>query len=801
MRVYIDVSNLICVNFITGIQRVVREVVTRLLETPKLEIVLLSSTKGQFYFDILDNEKFLEYFVHGKGEKSQIFDGRRCQLDDIEAGAIFFDIDSVWNAHLRRSAILPELKKNGVKVAVYVYDIIPITYPQYCHENTTFFFMNYLASFLQYADIMIVSAESTREQIDKLTDQLGLPRKKIFVSWLGADFTAKSDQGDIVEKEVKNIVKQGKYILCIGTIEPRKNHKLLLDAYDEKLANMGINLVFAGKIGWNVEELHQRILEHSKYGHGLYHLSGLNDASIDYLYRNAYVVAFPTFEEGFGLPVIEAIQRNSVLIASDIPVLREVGGEYCDYFDPNSPTSLIALIEKYLNKPEVYQGKKEKLKEYVPVTWEQVADSVTKSLLTLKNDFVLEEPPVKQMVILSARIENLLATLPFIEKYMEFIKELIVCCPDKMAPVLKEHYQGRLKLSTLTDSEVLAGSKLPDDHITRNFYLRCKAMKNEKLDDVFIMGDDDYRPLRPVEKKDFYCNGKYIGYYCYDLEHWTGNVAGMTSFDIGMKKTAKFLMGNGYPCKHYASHMPQIINKNIYQEMLQKHPGMEKEGYCEWSTYFNYMQFYYPATFEASIYKTMCWPGSPTDWKQEVVPDELLFENFYEENYAENGLFFGFSQKFTDKLDLENAEKIRIYLERQEKFQRYQETFNIYSQMYTCEYHEKPQIGIFIDREDAQITMPKYLVLKKGSFVRIPLEMKVYRDEDATDGRLAIKSYYSDVQGNTFYHAETLNIDLKDCKFDFPMYGYAHLGKYLYNVDVYLDSIVVRCAVPIVIIE
>lgn len=789
-----------CVNFITGIQRVVREVVTRLLQKQELEIVLLSSTKGQFYFDILDNKKFLEYFVSGVGEREQIFSGKRCELKDIEAGSTFFDIDSVWNAHIRRSAILPELKKQGVKIAVYVYDIIPITYPQYCHENTTFFFMNYLGAFLQYADIIIVSAESTLRQINKLTERLGLKRKKIYVSWLGADFTAKSNQGEYVEKEVKNIVKQGRYILCIGTIEPRKNHKLLLDAYDEKLADMGINMVFAGKIGWNVEELHQRILKHPKYGKGLYHLKGLNDASIDYLYRNAYVVAFPTFEEGFGLPVIESIQRKSLLVASDIPVLREVGGEYCDYFDPNSPNSLIMLIEKYMKDPILYQTKKEKLKEYVPVTWEQVSDSVEDALMTLKNDVALKTSPIKQMVILSARIDNLLATAPFIEKYMPFIQELVICCPDKMAATLRERYDGRLKLEILTDSEILAGNKLPDDHITRNFYLRCGAMKNEKLDTVFIMGDDDYRPLKQIEEKDFYQDGKYIGYYCYDLEHWTGNVDNMTSFDIGMRKTAEFLMENKYPCKHYASHMPQIINKNIYQEMLQVHPGIESKGYCEWSTYFNYLQFKHPSAFEARIYKTMCWPGNPTDWKQEVIPDELWFENFYEENYTDNGLFAGYSQKFSNNIEQENKEKILKYLNRQEKFQKYQELFDVYSQMYNCEYHEEPQIGVLINKENSAIAMPKYLVLKNGGFVRIPFEVRVSEEIAEKDGKLAINSYYSDAHGNIFCHGETLNIVLKNCNFDFPLYGYYHEGNYRYNLEIKYGETTMSAVIPISIL-
>ena len=81
----------------------------------------------------------MEYFSYGNGEKSQIVSEIACTVNDLEPGAVFFDIDSVWSSHKRRSALLPELKNKGLKSAVYIYDIIPVTYPQYCHENTMFF--------------------------------------------------------------------------------------------------------------------------------------------------------------------------------------------------------------------------------------------------------------------------------------------------------------------------------------------------------------------------------------------------------------------------------------------------------------------------------------------------------------------------------------------------------------------------------------------------------------------------------------------------------------------------------------
>ena len=802
MKVYIDISNLMNVSFLTGIQRVVREVVTRLLKSDELEVVLLSSNAGKFYYNILDNEKFLEFYISGNGKKRQIVTKDILKLEDIEAGAVFFDIDSIWHTYLRRSSVYQELKKQGVRIATFVHDINPVMYPQYCHHNTTFFFMNYITAVLKHADIVLVSTKSTAKKIDMLTDRLELPRKKIFVTWLGATFSAKSNQRDAVQKEALAAAKSGRYILCVGTIEPRKNHKLLLDAYDKKLSDMGINLILAGKIGWNIKELKERIETHPKYKRGLYHLEGLNDASIDYLYKNAYAVAFPSFEEGFGLPVIEAMQRGCVTITSDIPVLREIGGEYCDYFDINSPDGLIALIEKYINEPEIYNAKKVKLKSYVPITWDQVSDKMENALLSLKNDKSFREPNVKQMVMLSAREEGLLETLPYIERFMDFIKEIVVCCPDRMAMSLKKNYKGRLKLTCLTDSEVLGDSKLPEDHGKRNFYLRCKAMQSDKLDDVFIMSDDDYRPLRRIDMDVYYQDGRYKGYYFYDLEHWTDNIVfNLTSFDKLQRHTKEFLKRNQYPCKHYAAHMPQIIDKRVFLEMLGRHPGIEEEGYCEWNTYFNYLMNYYPNGFEALPFRCICWPGTATSWRWEVDATDPIFENYYEDMYDEGKLFEGFSREITDNIEEENEQKISKYMELKQKLKNYQREFDIYSQMYICEHGERPQIGVTVGDKLESLNMPEFLLVPKRGVVRIKFEIKDLLPERDKRQELTIKSYYTDALGYIFFRRILSGIEITDCIWDFPINGFEREGNYNYTIELTCGDSTIKKTIPITVID
>ena len=316
MKIYIDVTNLLRVDFLTGIQRVVREVVLRMIRNRKLDIVLLNYHEGYKEFQIIDAQKFMDYFSNGIGSKDELVTDQRVNPVNMQPGTVFFDIDGVWSLSLKRSHLLPILKANGVKLVVYVYDIIPITHPQFCHEQTVYNFMTYIGAYLQCADLIIASAQSTLDEIDKLLEQLNLPKIPGKVSWLGSDFNIKNSDDTEINPEAVDAVAAGRYVLMVGTIEPRKNHALVLEAFEHALFERGINLIFAGRIGWNVQAFEKKIEEHPKRNRQLFHLSGMNDATIDYLYRNAFCVAFPTFNEGFGLPIIEAFQRGTPVLAS-----------------------------------------------------------------------------------------------------------------------------------------------------------------------------------------------------------------------------------------------------------------------------------------------------------------------------------------------------------------------------------------------------------------------------------------------------------------------------------------------------
>lgn len=140
-----------------------------------------------------------------------------------------------------------------------------------------------------------------------------------------------------------------RYALHVGTIEPRKNVPALLAAW-RLLRRRGASpppLVLCGGLGWKAEEVRREMEEAEREG-WLVHLGYVSAEDLAALYRGAWMVALPSFYEGFGLPAVEAMRAGAPLVASDIPVLREVAGDAALYAPPDRPALWADRVQELL---------------------------------------------------------------------------------------------------------------------------------------------------------------------------------------------------------------------------------------------------------------------------------------------------------------------------------------------------------------------------------------------------------------------------------------------------------------------
>ncbi len=199
------------------------------------------------------------------------------------------------------------------------------------------------------ADLLLTPSEAVRRELV----EIGVSPERVRAVHHGTGLVAEAAAGSPPARTPP------RYALHVGTVEPRKNVPTLLAAW-RRLRARRVDpppLVLCGGFGWKAQAVRQEIAEGEREG-WLVHLGYVGAGELATLYRGAELVALPSCYEGFGLPAVEALKAGAPLVASDLPVLREVAGEAALYAPPDRPDLWADQIATLLADP----GLREELK-------------------------------------------------------------------------------------------------------------------------------------------------------------------------------------------------------------------------------------------------------------------------------------------------------------------------------------------------------------------------------------------------------------------------------------------------------
>jgi alpha-1,2-rhamnosyltransferase len=260
-------------------------------------------------------------------------------------------LDAAWNEAALYPPAMRRVKEKGGTNVVAVYDILPLLHPPLFNRKVGADFARWFDEIVRAADAAIAISRATAESV---VDYLAAKPsgKPLPVGWwrLGADF-AKS-AGGAPSAKARRIAEGPPYFLSVGTLEPRKAYPTALGAFERLWAKgCDIGYTIVGRPGWNTTALQERLRGHSEAGRRLNWFDQASDADLHLLYARARGTVNASVAEGFGLPVVEAAMHGAPVIASDIPIFREVGGTGARYFELLDPESLAAAIEATLTEP------------------------------------------------------------------------------------------------------------------------------------------------------------------------------------------------------------------------------------------------------------------------------------------------------------------------------------------------------------------------------------------------------------------------------------------------------------------
>lgn len=296
------------------------------------------------------------------------------------------DIRGFWlinagHSGLEHTGYVEEMSRLRVHPVIIVQDLIPLTHPEYNREGEFARHHQRIKTACSCARLLLCISAATEQQLVRYATQQGWSLPATTVAHLGVPVVM-NEHGRREETDV--------YFIVISTIEARKNHLMLLqiwrDFIDRNVANPP-RLILVGKKGWEAEQTFDLLERCQQLQTVVQHISDCEDAALMQLLTGARALLFPTFAEGFGLPVIEALQHGVPVLLSDLPVFHEFAAEVPEYLPQLDHGAWQQAILDYSqsNHPRrVAQLKR--LESFVAPQWSQHFDILHNNLVAPQDD-------------------------------------------------------------------------------------------------------------------------------------------------------------------------------------------------------------------------------------------------------------------------------------------------------------------------------------------------------------------------------------------------------------------------------
>ncbi len=400
-RLFVDITELHANDAKSGIQRVVRSVIQHLLlETDpgyRVELVYAAQPLG-YKTAVAFTQKM--FGGSGSGSSSSSGSGSGSDSDSDTAasnadahisprqGDIFLGLDLHFNIDQDHEHFFAQARRAGARVCFVVYDLLPLLLKDTFTPELVEKYGNWLRIVSQQHGAICISQAVAQELRTWVSHHHPEASETLNIDWfhLGADIENSLPSTGLPE-HVTQLLQQfaaSPSFLAVGTLEPRKRHGQILDAFEQLWAQqVAANLIIVGKPGWLTEALTTRLSSHPQLGSQLFWVQSASDEYLEKIYATANCLIAASEAEGFGLPLIEAARHGLPIIARDIPVFREVAQEHALYFSGDDGAALATVIQRWLVLSQ--QQKTPDSSEIERQSWAQCTQQLLSRVILNKN--------------------------------------------------------------------------------------------------------------------------------------------------------------------------------------------------------------------------------------------------------------------------------------------------------------------------------------------------------------------------------------------------------------------------------
>jgi glycosyltransferase involved in cell wall biosynthesis len=260
------------------------------------------------------------------------------------------------------------------KLVYTLYDLAFLDHPDLTTEQNRIHVFNGVFNAAVLADFIIAISHSTRDHFLRIFPHY--PPEKIAVVYPASRFAPNSPP--VQRPAAFDRLRPGQFWLTVGTIEPRKNHRRLLEAYAllKRRRPDTPPLVLAGAHGWLMEGF-DKVAENLGIAHDVVILGYVEDRALQWLYENCMAFCYPSLFEGFGLPVLEAMTLGVPVVSSNASSLPEIVGDAAPLFDPGSAESIASAMADLQEHPQKRESIRQNVqKRALLFSWDTSARSV-----------------------------------------------------------------------------------------------------------------------------------------------------------------------------------------------------------------------------------------------------------------------------------------------------------------------------------------------------------------------------------------------------------------------------------------
>lgn len=291
-------------------------------------------------------------------------------------GSILFN---TGHSGLENSSYPKQLKKLGLKPVFMVHDLIPITHPEYCRPAEQQKHTHRMNNILNIAYGIITNSKLTLDELHRYSISINSTIPQCLDALIAP---AKLPTPSIVRPYSEP------YFVVLGTIEPRKNHWMLLHLWRKLTHELGKEspkLIIIGQRGWECESVFDMLERCESIHSKVIELPICSDKELSTLLFHSQALLFPSFIEGYGMPLVEALSLGVPVLASDLPVFKEIAGNIPEYIDPLDGKGWLKHIISYI-KPESAErvAQIQRLSTFVTPTWEDHFNKVDQWLESLE---------------------------------------------------------------------------------------------------------------------------------------------------------------------------------------------------------------------------------------------------------------------------------------------------------------------------------------------------------------------------------------------------------------------------------